>query len=415
MDVATPCAHASPSATRPQRRARWAGDAPPPPPSASLLALPAELLAEALARLPPADLVRASGACTAFRDAADAATGGATAALRRVRLAPTLNQGELCASLGLTADEARALPHAVETRKLSYTRGRYTTHWFDAEEVVERLVAQHGWTWLDARLATVLVQHRKRDALVARREEAAAARRAALDAWLTREAPLGAHIDSVDAWEASLAARDGARPSSHALLRAFLGSATLGCAHTLDAASAAVVFHEHAQQRAIARREAQATELAARKEAEGARRRALLGALRRHRLGRAADACAYDEFVRTGASCDGLTDAAAVAEAIAGRGERAAALTAALERAGLRRGQWARECDAYERSGRVAGRPTTASEFVQLLLDGALRPARPSKRDGARRCSTPGCGNVHRCASPAVGPHGPVCGKCERR
>ena len=49
--------------------------------------------------------------------------------------APVLNQHSLCEALHLTPEEARALPHRVESTKLYYSCGSYTTHLFNVISV----------------------------------------------------------------------------------------------------------------------------------------------------------------------------------------------------------------------------------------------------------------------------------------
>lgn len=211
-------AAAPPSPSRCRRAPAPVWAAPPVPPP--LLELPAELLGDVLARTPLVDLVRASGACVALRDAVDAFTAGASAGLRRVGLARTLNQGALCAALGLTADEARAFPHAVEKRRNQM--GWYDTHVFDARVVVARLVDTRGWTGLRTALDAVQNKEAKREALEARRTEALEARRARFDAWLAKERPFGQKVLSLVAWRTALREKGAVAIGTDAVLAKFL-------------------------------------------------------------------------------------------------------------------------------------------------------------------------------------------------
>ena len=107
-----------------------------------LLALPRELLGAVLAPLEARELARCATACAALRVAARDATDGVldslgAAALRAGVRASKLNQSEVCAWLGLTADEARARPHAVVRRRGAM--GPYEAHVFDAAATVAAL------------------------------------------------------------------------------------------------------------------------------------------------------------------------------------------------------------------------------------------------------------------------------------
>ena len=151
----------------------------------------------------PLALGRLAIAVRAGRDAArDVARGCDLAHLRRRR-----NQGELCTALHLTPDEARHLPFAARVRRgLGFVN---VTHGFDLHTALPALLTNlGGWGALAQRLELRATKLAKKNDVATRRKAAAAKRRAALDVWLDGERPLGDAIDSIDAWEASLDARD---------------------------------------------------------------------------------------------------------------------------------------------------------------------------------------------------------------
>lgn len=206
----------------------------------SLLTLPSELLRVVLASLEARELAQCASACTTLRVAVRDATDGVLESLGSVSKR-TINLGEVCAWLGLTADEARALPHTF------VDRGKMNSYYkFDAAATVAALVRAEGWPGVGARLVRVAGRKRQRVDLDDRRGAALAKRRAAFEVWLVTCAPLG-EITSISAWDAPI--------SLDETLRKFLLADTLG-APSLKAAKAAALAFEASQQARRARRSA---------------------------------------------------------------------------------------------------------------------------------------------------------------
>lgn len=266
----------------------------------SLLALPRELLWVVLAPLEARELARCATACAALRVAARDATDGVLdslglAALRAGVRASELNQSEVCAWLGLTADEARAMPHAVVHRRGAM--GPYEAHIFDAAATVAALVRAEGWPGVGARLARVEGRKRKRADLGNRRGAARAKRRAAFEDWLVTDAPLGAAIASISAWEAAQNQAGAPLPSTDGTLRKFLEADAVGAPSLKTAKTTALAF-------------------AAAQQARAARRSALEAAMSVHGVARRADSrlCAAYE---AGAPVAGFATAPAIADEMA--------------------------------------------------------------------------------------------------
>ena len=203
-----------------------------------------------------------------------------------------LNQGELCAALNVTPEEARALPHVEEQRRGSM--GYYTAHVFDLHDALPVLLHNlGGWDGLKARMDAHAARKRKRDDLDERRVAAARKRRATLDAWLAKTRPVGDAIGTVDEWTSSLKARGAKAPSGCAVLGPYLGDAALKTP-SLKAAKEAVGAWEAAQTAELARHATLRAEMAATADERMAK---LLEALTALGLVRRADSRLCDRYV----------------------------------------------------------------------------------------------------------------------
>ena len=438
--------------------------------------LPDELWEAIARRLEPVDLVRVGVVSTGHRNMVRNVTCGvALSSLPRV-----CNQGELCSALALSPEEARSIPHTVETRKFKGVPGTYDTHVFDIRTYVPFLVSKMGgWPALKERLEVVETKKRKRLELRSRREEAALERVCKLDDWFASECPFGSAIDCVDSWIASLEARGAHKPDTDATLGAFLGAASLN-GPPVSAAKAAVLQFEAAQVERLERMERERVETAARKEAIAAllrergyelnenlevgqvvrfehhkwrlfgetgdlvqaqiadliiediertaelrqrkalvneRRKALQSALRKRKLKRASDPSSYDAFVNDGRTKSGLTDVATIVDSMALFASRDAQWGAIGT---LARYALPSERDLYCRTSAMStgGAAMAIDDVVRLLEERRVTEEaaqRACERDRLERaCTQPGCSNLHRRNSPAMGPNGPVCRACER-
>ena len=438
--------------------------------------LPDELWEAIARRLEPVDLVRVGVVSTGHRNMVRNVTCGvALSSLPRV-----CTQGELCSALALSPEEARCIPHTVETRKLKGIPGTYDTHVFDIRTYVPFLVSKMGgWPALKERLEVVETKKRKHLELRSRREEAALERVCKLDDWFASECPFGSAIDCVDSWIASLEARGAHKPDTDATLRAFLGAASLK-GPPISAAKAAVLRFEAAQVERLEREERERVETAARKDAVAAllrergyelnenlevwqvvrfehnkwrlfgetgdlvqaqiadliikdiehaaelrqrtalvneRRKALQSALRKRKLKRASDPSSYDAFVNDGRTKSGLTDVATIVDSMALFASRDAQWRAIGT---LAMYALPSERDLHCRTSAMStgGAAMAIDDVVRLLEERRVtKEAAKSacERDRLERtCTQPGCGNLHRRNSPAMGPNGPVCGACER-
>ena len=435
-----------------------------------------------------------------------AASLAVTAGVDASHMSAQMNQGELCSALHLEAKEARSLPHSIVRQRAVGGTWQYDTHVFAAAPTLRAAaVLLGGWPQLAARLALRRARKRKQEELQGRRAEAAAKRRAALDAWIDAEQPLGTGVRSVAEWASSLAARGAHPPESNSVLRDFLGSGALKgpseeeartAALAAEAAAVAVAAkataalarkaevvaalaergrqlderldvvlnysrnHWHVgqaspslqvlgQQKAILIAERIIQESDRQYEMEAlaagvpARRKALRAALRKRKLCAGSDSVRYNSFVEKGETAEGLTDAVAVAEAVAHKVRFELELKAALGAAGVSRLELSFahcELNTFERAGTLDGAPTTAVELVMELSrrnderraakarQQEERSAAEARRQQKKRqqkwraeavqrprcCSTPGCLNMHRLSDPVAGPNGPVCGACEK-
>ena len=139
--------------------------------------------------LAPRELGRLAASFKAGRDAARMRMGCTLEGLR-----PVMTQSHLCSSLGISPDEARALPYELKRNAHAYT---HLFHLEDALPVLLRLLG--GWGELAQRLAAKEARKRKRDGLDDRRSEAASRRRQKLQMWWEKEMPT-----PMDRWELPL-------------------------------------------------------------------------------------------------------------------------------------------------------------------------------------------------------------------
>ena len=327
------------------------------------------------------------------------------------------NQGELCTALHLAPEEARHLPFAVNA-----------THGFDLHTALPALLTNlGGWGALAQRLELRATKLARKNDVATRRKAAAAKRRAALDVWLDGERPLGDAIDSIDAWEASLDARDASLRVrwltslvDHMTLYAYLDAKQLKPKVSLHEAEEALHALEESFEGAHVRKQGV---LAALRElgVEGfdrdvyvvyqyerggwnigpltyadvaacimrdadARRKSIADtkaynqryvglrhAFKKRKLSwRAYDWSALKtQYVSDGRTREGLCSAKDVAEACCLWKSRTAWLAAELAAVGVWRSQWATACDAYERSGLYEGRHVHAREVAAALQEKA--------------------------------------------
>ena len=203
--------------------------------------LPDEVWFKIISQMDPLSVATAACVSTTLRDVAREAMCGVV-----LRSLPRIcNQGELCSALALSPEEARRLPHTVETRNLAGAPGYYDTHVFELQDYLPSLLEHlDGWPGLRFRLDVAASKKRKRIDL-----QASAKRRRALDGWMASEQPLGAELQSTDAWIEFLQFRGANRPESHKVLRAFLGNDALNAPPISEVKKAVVDFHTSETQR----------------------------------------------------------------------------------------------------------------------------------------------------------------------
>ena len=165
------------------------------------------------------------------------------------------------------------------------------------------------------------------------------------------------------------------------------------------------------------RTEALRVKEASRKALVDERRKALRSALRKRKLKRASDPSSYDAFVNDGRTKSGMTDVATIVDSMALFASRDAQWRAIGT---LAMYALPSECDLHCRTSAMStgGAAMAIDDVVRLLEERRVtKEAAKSacERDRLERtCTQPGCGNLHRRNSPAMGPNGPVCGACER-
>ena len=191
-----------------------------------------DALVEVLSVTSPTTLVAASRVCSRLHRIAKDDLG-----LVSLDLAASMNQTELCKALGMTPAQAQQLPFTVKERRNGSFR--YTTHIYDTPKVVDTLVAKEGWAGLAARVQKVMSNKRKRDDLGERRLEAAAKRKATLEAWFAKSRPFG--YSSLGAW------LDAVKHDPVPEAASFLSSAQLK-APSFASVKAAISAHEVAVQ-----------------------------------------------------------------------------------------------------------------------------------------------------------------------
>jgi hypothetical protein len=157
-----------------------------------------------------------------------------------------VSQGPLCELLHLKSEEARALSPRAEVPH----RG-YNTRWFAmAVALPELLVRLGGWAALARRLAKRNAKRRKRANLQARREEAAAKRRARLDERIAARRPFGAMVANFEEWKEMLEMRNVRCMEASRMTRPlenYLSAKTLEVRATLDEAWEALLATANAR------------------------------------------------------------------------------------------------------------------------------------------------------------------------
>ena len=206
--------------------------------NACATALPSELLLNVLQPQPVSTLVRCQRVCRAWRAVVEEVSAGAVVALGKIDelRTPFVNQTTLCTALGLTAADARTLPHVV--------RGtRYVVHIFVPTRAIDALAEAEGWTAVAARLSMKENKKRKRDSLDNRRIVTCTKRRARFDEWLAKSAPFGSDIISVEDWTQAC---DGLQVAiaQDATLSKYLSGSILTGPSLADAQAAAFKVHQ---------------------------------------------------------------------------------------------------------------------------------------------------------------------------